>query len=239
VDYPAIKTRILHWLNWRYDLRGYLHWGLTAWTDDPYTTATRYWYPPGESWIVYPGKDGPIDSMRYEALRDGIEDYEYMWLLTSLAAKVKEELGDGAEVFDPRQPADELCRSVAPDALAYSRDPARLAEVRRRLAEEIIAMSSGPRLLVWTRPYSGIPQHVGANSVYLHVAARPGTKIEVETSQQGADDNDTKGGPLDLDEHGYAVRNYWFPHACRLDVTVKATYGGESKSVRRTIIIAP
>ncbi|MFH1680872.1 MAG: hypothetical protein ABIH26_09545 [Candidatus Eisenbacteria bacterium] len=177
--------------------------------------------------------------MRYEALRDGIEDYEYMWLLTSLAAKVKQELGEVAEEFDPRQPADELCRSVAPDALAYSRDPARLAEIRRRLAQEIIAMSSGPRLLVWTRPYSGIPQHVGANSTYVSVAAKPGTKIVLETSQQGADDNDTKGGPLELDEHGYAVRNYWLPHACRLDVTVRATYKGQTKTVSRTIEIVP
>ena len=239
VDYPAIKTRIIHWLNWRYDAIGYLHWGLTAWTDDPYATATRYWYPPGESWIVYPGPSGPVDSMRYEALRDGIEDYEYMWLLTSLAAKVKKELGEAADAFDPRQLADELCRSAAPDAITYSRDPAQLYQARRRIAEEIIAMSCGPRLLVWTRPYSGIGQHVGANSVHVNVAAEPGTKIELQTFQQGADDNDTKGGPLELDKHGCAVRCYWLPHACRLDVTVKATCKGQSKSVKRTIRIVP
>ena len=239
VDFPAIKTRIIHWLNWRYNVAGYLHWGLTAWTDDPYATATRYAYPPGESWIVYPGPNGPVDSMRYEALRDGIEDYEYLWLLTSLAEKTKRELGQAAELFDPRQLADELCRSVAPDALAYTRQPAQLLEVRRRLAEEIVAMSSGPRLLVWTRPYSGVGQHVGANSTWVNVAAEPGAKIELETSQPGVDDHHAKTKPLELDQHGYAVREDWLPQACRLDVTVKATCKGQSKAVRRTIIILP
>ena len=35
VDVPLIETRLMHWLNYRYDLRGYLHWGFNAWTDDP------------------------------------------------------------------------------------------------------------------------------------------------------------------------------------------------------------
>jgi hypothetical protein len=78
---------------------------------------------------------------------------------------------------------------------------------------------------------------VGANSTYVHVAAQPGAKVELETSQLGADDNDTKGGPLELDEHGYAVRHYWLPHKCRLDVNVRATCKGQTKTVRRTITI--
>ncbi len=32
----------------------------------------------GDAWIVYPGKEGPLDSIRFEAMRDGIADYELL-----------------------------------------------------------------------------------------------------------------------------------------------------------------
>ena len=35
VDVALIESRILHWLNYRYGLNGYLHWGWNVWTDDP------------------------------------------------------------------------------------------------------------------------------------------------------------------------------------------------------------
>jgi hypothetical protein len=43
--------------------------------------------PAGDAWIVYPGKDGPLDSIRFEAMRDGIADYE---LFSMLAERDKE-----------------------------------------------------------------------------------------------------------------------------------------------------
>ena len=41
VDVPLIESRLLHWLNYRYGLKGYLHWGFNAWTDDPLERAGR------------------------------------------------------------------------------------------------------------------------------------------------------------------------------------------------------
>ena len=37
--------------------------------------------PAGDSHIVYPGKNGPISSQRFEAHRIGMEDYELLYLL--------------------------------------------------------------------------------------------------------------------------------------------------------------
>ena len=37
--------------------------------------------PAGDAWIVYPGRDGPLDSIRHEAMRDGIADYELLSML--------------------------------------------------------------------------------------------------------------------------------------------------------------
>jgi hypothetical protein len=87
IEQPLIKTRLLHWINFRYGITGYLHWGYNMWTkDNPFTHTTRPhggppYLPAGDPWIVYPGKDGPLDSIRFEAMRDGIADYELLCVL--------------------------------------------------------------------------------------------------------------------------------------------------------------
>ncbi len=90
LEQPLIKTRLLHWINARYGITGYLHWGYNQWTaDSPFTHTTRPhggppYLPAGDPWIVYPGMKGPLDSIRFEAMRDGIADYA---LLQALAQK--------------------------------------------------------------------------------------------------------------------------------------------------------
>jgi len=37
--------------------------------------------PPGDTHIVYPGKDGPWPLLRFAAMRDGIQDYELLQFL--------------------------------------------------------------------------------------------------------------------------------------------------------------
>ncbi len=87
IEQRLIKTRLLHWINFRYGITGYLHWGYNWWTaQDPFTHLTRPhggppYLPAGDAWIVYPGKDGPLDSIRHEAMRDGIADYELLMML--------------------------------------------------------------------------------------------------------------------------------------------------------------
>ncbi len=87
IEQPLIKTRLLHWINYRFGLVGFLHWGYNSWTDeDPFRKVTRdlpesVFLPAGDSWIVYPGRDGPLDSIRFEAMRDGIVDHELLCML--------------------------------------------------------------------------------------------------------------------------------------------------------------
>lgn len=88
IEQPLLKTRLLPWIAFRYGATGYLHWGYNQWTaESPFEQTTRpHGYPPylpaGDAWIVYPGEDGPLDSIRWEAMRDGIVDHE---LLSQLA----------------------------------------------------------------------------------------------------------------------------------------------------------
>lgn len=92
LDFPVLRTRFLHWGNYIYDLKGYLHWGLNwyCFTDHPFAGKAGQdrnlgdiELPPGDTHILYPDTDRPMSSVRFEAMRAGIEDYE----LLCLAAK--------------------------------------------------------------------------------------------------------------------------------------------------------
>lgn len=224
VDYPLIKTRILHWLNWRYKLTGYLHWGLLFWTDDPFKSVISGGLPPGDAWIVYPGRDGPMDSIRWETLRDGIEDFEYLGLLRETAERVKATLGPAAADFDPAQRADELCYQAAPGILEYVRDPAKLREIRRSIAREIASLEELPLALVWTEPPSGKALAAGPAVAVIYVAAEPGTEVKIN------------GREVELDATGFCGQNLFLrPGVHPIEVTVSRE--GNTKTVVRTVTV--
>ena len=126
IDYPLLDVRLLHWVNFKYDLPGYLHWGLNYWTGDPFKDLEPNWggdnyLPPGDSHITYPGKRGPLSSIRLEAMRDGIEDYELLRLL---------------EKKDPKL-ARAICDSIVRSLTDYTLDPAEFRKARARLIESL------------------------------------------------------------------------------------------------------
>lgn len=100
IDQPLIKTRILHWINFRFNAPGYLHWGLNYWTasDDPYNETTGIIkesgnvLPGGDAWIVYPADGEVLSSIRLEAMRDGIVDYELLKMLAEKDEELAKEL---------------------------------------------------------------------------------------------------------------------------------------------------
>jgi len=126
IDFPLIDVRLMHWVNFKYGLTGYLHWGLNYWQGDPYKDLEPNWggdsyLPPGDSHIVYPGPRGPISSIRFETLRDGVEDYELLKLLESK---------------DPKK-ARKICDSIVRSLTDYTLDP---AEFRKARAEIVKAL---------------------------------------------------------------------------------------------------
>ena len=100
LDTPLLRTRYLHWGNYLYDLKGFLHWGLNQLRADQdafechnplHGHNDHFNLPAGDSHIVYPGEGEPWSSVRFEAMGMGIEDYE----LLRLAAEKDKERADG------------------------------------------------------------------------------------------------------------------------------------------------
>ncbi len=85
MDTPLAKIRMSGWLFYRWPFKGFLHWGYNYWNRhqrnemiDPFHVADAgNWpdWPYGDTFLVYPGADGPIDSMRWEVFSASLQDY--------------------------------------------------------------------------------------------------------------------------------------------------------------------
>ncbi len=81
IELPLSQTRYLHWINYKYDATGYLHWGLNYWVRDQLNadaSRDRGRLPAGDNCIIYPGYRKLYSSIRFEAMRDGIDDYQLL-----------------------------------------------------------------------------------------------------------------------------------------------------------------
>ncbi|HUU89659.1 MAG TPA: glycoside hydrolase domain-containing protein [Phycisphaerae bacterium] len=178
LDYPLASVRVLHWINFACDLPGYLHWGLNFWGDDPFGVPPDR-LPPGDTHVIYPGREGPLGSLRWEIQRESIEDYEYLHLLTAKTAAAKKRLGEAAAFIRADRRAREFCRRVVPSITEWERDPARIAAVRQAIADEIVALDAEPLLLVETEPAEGTVLVNGPIVVEVRGVVQPGTAVRV------------------------------------------------------------
>ena len=123
VDQSLLKMRVQFWTLYLYDLDGFLFWALNSpYTDNPYSEeAIGRNSPLGNPVIAYPGENGLVGSLRFSAQRDGLEDYEYLWVLEDRLRALKERVGSDAHWLDPRQRPLELCRRVIWDFCGYTR----------------------------------------------------------------------------------------------------------------------
>jgi len=138
IDYKLIKTRLLHWMNYLYDACGYLHWGLNSWKGDPYDfSQLKSDLPPGDRWIIYPGKHGPNSSIRWETLRDGVEDFQLLWILEQVQIKAAKHRGIDLNDFDPTARGKKICSQIIRSLTNYSTDISALRKARSDLIDAI------------------------------------------------------------------------------------------------------
>jgi hypothetical protein len=84
-DTPLAKIRMSGWLFYRLGANGFLHWGYNYWykmdtqtLEDVFQEgAGGAWpdIPYGDPFEVYPGPNGPIDSIRWEVFAESLQDY--------------------------------------------------------------------------------------------------------------------------------------------------------------------
>ena len=124
----GVAQRILFWQQFDNDVQGFLYNFTNFWiTGDAYTlNITNSSYPDahGESILIYPGNkyglDTPVGSLRLEAMRDGIEDYQIFYMLENLK-------GEGA--------ADKYIDMMTTGMVTYNTSDSDYLEARRELCK--------------------------------------------------------------------------------------------------------
>ena len=147
IEHAGVDMRMWLWQTWLENISGVLMWGTVTWhssrlypdpthPQNPYedsmawqprkpmnTGEGKYLYPPLECFETKdPVISGPVDSIRFEMLREGLEDYEYFVLLKRLS---------------PNDPNLKVPASVATSPTVYSTDPADMENHRLKLARAI------------------------------------------------------------------------------------------------------
>jgi hypothetical protein len=106
LDMERLRQICIGWACARYDLQGFLHWGLNHHTPKPFEELVRFhmegqYLPAGDSHILYPVKEGPLSSHRFEAHRIGMEDFELLHQIRARdAARMQEIVSMVLESFD-------------------------------------------------------------------------------------------------------------------------------------------
>ncbi|MBU1171201.1 MAG: DUF4091 domain-containing protein [Proteobacteria bacterium] len=139
MDRTGLDARITPWLAWLERVDGLFYYSTTDWSPNPWTNP---WINNGngDGFMMYPPKDTSIasdscsnesnrlvPSIRWELLREGMEDYEYLWLLNQ-----------GGPQIDVANKADVRANQFILSRTRFSRVPTDLFKTRAAIASDII-----------------------------------------------------------------------------------------------------
>ena len=136
IDDAPVRNRMMEWLTWKYGIGGELYYSTTeAYAKkDPWKDVYLFGGN-GDGTLFYPGRPDviggtshiPVESIRLKLIREGLEDYEYLTILSKLA-------GDKAV-------ADALNRFIR-HIYDYDQDPHKLYAVRESMGRDISRLST-------------------------------------------------------------------------------------------------
>lgn len=128
---PLPETRALCYLNEIFGFDGLLRWAFTAWPEDPYREAAVGPWEPGDTFLIYPGRDGrPVLSLRYLQLRRMAEDQQ-------LLAAVRDPMRYAARIFYTTDPEQFEIDGWAVRGALHTLSFRVFEETRRAMAEEL------------------------------------------------------------------------------------------------------
>ena len=89
---PLYESAFMGWYAFAKGYSGFLRWAANSWVLDPLHDSSYDKWQSGDTFLIYPG---PRSSLRFERLREGIQDYEKLHIITSAL----EQKGSKAQGF--------------------------------------------------------------------------------------------------------------------------------------------
>ncbi len=137
LDHPGIESKLTGWLLWKYRIRGIAYYALNDWSKNPWTDPMTDGHN-GDTFMLYPparnnqpiayGSNGHrfVPSIRFELMRDSLEEYEYLYLLAG-----------GQLQVDTPNAADPLADKIISGLTSYTRNDDFLYNLRRLIGLKV------------------------------------------------------------------------------------------------------
>lgn len=160
IDDDLMAARVIPWLMHRDRIRGNLYWATTIfgkWDGekfvrrDPWTDPIAWPSANGDGMLIYPSPEGPLPSIRLEAIAAGQSDYEYLRLLDEALQDI-EAVERESILADYR---DRIVRS----ATDFDRSGQDIEHVRRAIAAHILRLRGSETISV-AQPTRAVDQHL-------------------------------------------------------------------------------
>lgn len=147
IDHHGIESRIALWAAHKYRVTGFAYYSVTGWGGDPRNDPNPQGTEQnGDGFLLYPPLDGQlVTSIRWELLREGVEDYEYLLLANggTLPATPSEASSCDASVG-----------SAVSSPTSFTRDASALKHLRDQLGAFVAGEVNGCPELESTAPGS-------------------------------------------------------------------------------------
>jgi Domain of unknown function (DUF4091)/Family of unknown function (DUF6067) len=160
IESPAMYQRIIPWYCWLYGVDGFEHWSTTyywrntkkgqpmseKWPNTPWDARTYHDFH-GEGQMVYPGANGKfLPSIRLELFREGMDDFEYLFLLRQLVENYKGNKTD-SRYLAAKNLLDisgsvlikypDTVQETLENTMRYPNEPERLLQLRDEIGQAI------------------------------------------------------------------------------------------------------
>ena len=153
VDVPDVAPRILFTILRKYGMSGSGLWTSTWEFGKPKLVDGEFHVESNnldkaKSILIWPAKNGVLFSRRLELIRDGIEDYDYHWLLEHLISTAEKRYSKTpalVRALKTAKAAFNIDDKLVTDITQYSTKPEELLAYRSRMAEAIVALSKALR----------------------------------------------------------------------------------------------
>ena len=139
-----LESRYLPWIVWKWGFDGYIRWAWNFWPQTLWDQPLFTW-PSGDMFLVYPGPEGPVDSIRWEMLRQGLQDYECLWMAREGLDALR-KTGRDPELV--KRGERDLARAVTLATRQFHRQeapwsplPARIAEARQIVNKLLVSLN--------------------------------------------------------------------------------------------------
>ncbi len=147
IDHSGVEARVAFYAAYKYRIKGFAYYSVTGWGADPYTNPRPEGTDMnGDGFLLYPpvGEE-LVSSIRWELLREGEEDFEYLLLLAGGTLPKTPDVATGC---------DASAASAASSPTAYTRDTSALQHLRNQLGLRLEGKVNGCPVLASSAPSS-------------------------------------------------------------------------------------